>query len=291
MKEKIAFIINPISGGRSKTSLPDLINKHLDQEKFSHELLYTERRNHAHELAKEALGKGIKRIIAAGGDGTINEVAKALIKTEGILGVIPCGSGNGLARHLTIPLVHSKAIAMLNKDHHISMDVAFMNEHPFFCTSGVGFDAHIGKLFALKASRGFKTYIKTSVTEFISYKAHQYSIAYEDKNIDTKAFLITIGNTSQYGNNAFICPWADVQDGLLDVNIISPFPKIFALDLGRRLFNKVIHKSRYSTLFQTSSLTIKRKSDGPVHIDGEPMEMGKELQIKISPASLNIFVP
>lgn len=290
MSYKIAFIINPISGNRSKKNIQDLINQRLDKNTFAPEIFLTERRNHATEIAKSLLEKGIHRIVAVGGDGTINEVAKSLRHTEGILGIIPSGSGNGLARHLGVPLDPAKAIELINENYSIKMDIGFMNDVPFFCTSGVGFDAYIGKMFAQKSKRGFQTYVKTTLKEFIHYKAHDYKITYGSEVINTRAFLITIGNTSQYGNNAMICPYADVQDGLLDVSLIVPFSKIFAFDLGRRLFNGTIDQSRYTQTFQTSELKIVRKEAGPVHIDGEPYEMGEDLVFRISPSSLNVMV-
>ena len=290
MSHKIAFIINPISGNSSKRDIQDLISHRLDKNKFSPEIFFTERRNHATEMAQSLIQKGVYRIVAVGGDGTINEVAKSLMRTEGILGIIPSGSGNGLARHLGIPLDPAKAIELINENYSIKMDIGFMNDVPFFCTSGVGFDAYIGKIFAQKSKRGFQTYVQTTIKEFIHYKAHTYKITYGSQVLATRAFLITIGNTAQYGNNAMICPYADVQDGLLDVSIITPFSKIFAFDLGRRLFNGTIDKSRYTMTFQTSELKIERKEAGPVHIDGEPYEMSEELVLRISPSSLNVFV-
>lgn len=287
---KIAFIINPIAGGKSKRDIPGLINDKLDKNTFSPEVFFTERRGHGAEIARELLRKGINKLVAVGGDGTVNEVASALVHTEGVLGIVPFGSGNGLARHLKIPMDPVKAIDILNKDHSIKMDTGLMNEVPFFCTSGVGFDAYIGKMFALKLKRGFNTYIKTTIYEFLHYKSHHYKLTFPDREIDTNAFLITIGNISQYGNNAFICPYADVQDGLLDISIISPFPKFFALDMGRRLFNRTIDKSRYTRVFTASELKIRRKEPGPVHIDGEPFEMGEELILRIAPASLNVLI-
>lgn len=286
----IAFIINPVSGSNSKRDIPKLIKANLDSTKFSPLLFFTERRKHATEITKELLDKGVNRIVAVGGDGTINEVASSLVHTSGMLGIIPSGSGNGLARHLNIPLDPAKAIALLNQDFSIKMDSGLLNDKSFFCTSGIGFDAYIGKLFAEKITRGFQTYIKTTIKEFVHYKSHHYSLKYNNTELNTDAFLITIGNTAQYGNNAFICPYADVQDGLFDVSIISPFPKIYAFDLGRRLFSGTIDKSRYTTMFTTTELTIRRKNSGPVHVDGEPFEMGEEISIKMVPESLQVLV-
>jgi YegS/Rv2252/BmrU family lipid kinase len=289
-RKKIAFIINPVSGNNSKKNIPKMIDKSLDKNKFLAQILFTEERGHATKIAKELLENGVHRIVAVGGDGTINEVAKSLIHTEGILGIVPSGSGNGLARHLGIPLGPTKAIELFNNDNFIQMDTCTLNGMPFFCTSGVGFDAHIGKLFAQQSKRGFKTYIKTTLSEFLNYKSYAYTLFFNDEEITQEAFLITIGNTSQYGNNALICPYADVQDGLMDISLIAPFPKFFALDLARRLFGGSIDKSRYLKVFQTKELKIIRQNPGSVHLDGEPFEMGESLYLKIFPSSLKILV-
>jgi YegS/Rv2252/BmrU family lipid kinase len=290
MRKRIAFIINPRSGINSKKDLPSLIEKTLDKNLYEASVFYTQRAGHATEISKDLLTKGFDVIVAVGGDGTVNEIAKILIHSNAALGIIPGGSGNGLARHLDISLDAEKAIRILNENYSIQMDTASMNNSPFFVTSGVGFDAHIGHQFSKRKKRGFGTYVRVTLSEFLFYKSKSYQISAPFGELETKAFLVTIGNTAQYGNNAFICPYADVQDGLLDISIIRPFPKIFALDLGRRLFNRTINRSRYATTFTSASIRIEREEEGPVHIDGEPVMMGKELDIKINPASLKVMV-
>lgn len=288
--KKIAFIINPVSGKGSKAHIPGIIEKVLDRSMFEYEICYTERRNHATELAAELSGKGYRAIVAVGGDGTVNEIAKALLFSRSALGIIPFGSGNGLARHLNIPMDHRKAVELLNHDHDILMDSGTLNGIPFFCTSGVGFDAYIGKEFANSKVRGFATYVKTTLRGFIAYKPGFYRISAPFGDIETHAFLITVGNTSQYGNNVYICPYADVQDGMLDVTIIKPFPGLHSIDVVRRLFSKTLEGSKYVTLFKANSLRIFRPEEGPVHVDGEPMEMGKEIDLAVVPASLRAMV-
>jgi YegS/Rv2252/BmrU family lipid kinase len=289
--KKLGFIINPISGRKSKKDIPDLIDKIIDKNKFETKIFITERSNHASEISKDLVIQGYERIVAVGGDGTMNEVAKSLLHTQTALGIIPFGSGNGLARHLNIPLDAVKALENINTDHCITIDSGLLNDHPFFCTSGVGFDAYIGHKFAENKSRGFQTYIKSTITGFIGYKPYHYKITAPFGEISSDAFLITVGNTSQYGNNAYICPFADVQDGMLDITMIKPFPKIYSLDLGRRLFSKTMDASKYSTLFKAAQIKIERDEPGPVHIDGEPMEMGHTLHFKIIPSSLKVIVP
>lgn len=231
-------------------------------------------------------------MVAVGGDGTVNEVARAVAgKKDLILGIIPAGSGNGLARHLDIPMQVRRAIAIINKPHIAKIDYATMNDIPFFCTCGVGFDALVGNRFAQSEIRGFFTYVVTAFKEYFLYKPRHYTISTSHSKQHTKAFLITIANASQYGNNAYISPDADIQDGLLDVVILSPFPYLRAIGLGFHLFSKSIYRSRYHTMFRTSELVIRRKKPGEVHFDGEPGWMKKKLHIRCIHKGLRVMVP
>jgi diacylglycerol kinase (ATP) len=289
-KERIAFIINPRSGRNNKKDIPRLINEQLNLNIYEPLIWFTEARAHATELAVKALNDGIKKIIAVGGDGTINEIAGKLLNTDAALGIIPCGSGNGLARHLKIPLDTVAAIRLLNKSRIMKMDSGNVNGKAFFCTSGIGFDAHIGKLFADKVKRGFQTYITTTISEFFNYVPVVYRLLINGERSETKAFFITFANTSQYGNDAFICPDADVEDGFLDVCILRPFPKYAVIDIGRRLFSKSIQGSKYMERIKVKELIIETDHETIMHLDGEPFIAGKRLEIKVVPSSLNIMV-
>lgn len=288
--QKTLIIINPVSGTNSKRNFPELFDRYLDKQKHQYELKFTEKAGHATELVKEALEGNIDNIIAVGGDGTINEIARALVNTHAALGIIPSGSGNGLARHFKIPLKTVEAICALNDFEKIKSDAASLNGKYFFCTAGVGFDAQIGQKFSEAGTRGFQTYIKTTINEFLAYKPEKYQIITPEEIIEKEAFLITLANTSQYGNNAFIAPEASTSDGKLNICILEPFPVYLAPDLGRRLFTGSIHKSRFMKNLLVSSLTIKRPSNGAIHLDGEPMTMGTELEVKCHPNALNIIV-
>jgi YegS/Rv2252/BmrU family lipid kinase len=289
-KEPIVFIINPRSGSNTKKDIPTLIRENLNTDLFEPLIWFTEARAHGTELAVKALNQGIKKIIAVGGDGTINEIAGKLLNTDAALGIIPRGSGNGLARHLKIPLDTVKAIQLLNNSRVLKMDSGNVNGKPFFCTSGVGFDAHIGKLFADKVKRGFQTYITTTISEFFNYTPAAYHLLIDGKRSERKAFFITFANTSQYGNDAFICPDADVEDGMLDVCILKPFPKYTVLDIGRRLFSKSIQGSKYMERIKIREIVIETDHEAIMHLDGEPFIAGKVLEIKVMPGSLNVLV-
>jgi diacylglycerol kinase (ATP) len=288
--EKILFIINPVSGGNRRKDVPRLIKANIDQARLDAFIAITEYRGHATILAEEALKQGIKKIVAIGGDGTINEIARALLNTEASFGIIPSGSGNGLARHLKIPLDTVKALQLLNNAKVISIDTGNVNGRAFFCTAGVGFDAHIGKVFHDMKVRGFRTYISSTFNEFFRYKPSTYKLLIEGKEIEKKAFCITFANASQYGNNAYICPDAEIEDGFLDICIIEPFPLYVAFDMARRLFEKSIFKSRYVSRLKIKQFILRSDQDMITHVDGEPHVEGKEISVKVLPGSLKVMI-
>jgi diacylglycerol kinase (ATP) len=290
VKEKIAFIVNPISGGRNKSGFEEMVRKSLDLNNYDPIVSYTEKPGHACDLAKQALEQNIKKIIAVGGDGTVNEVAKTILNSEAALGIIPFGSGNGLARHMGIPVNPSKAIARLNTASVKTNDAGMINGMPFFCTSGMGFDAHIGKIFATLKGRGFTGYIKAVLTEFANYKAQQYKVTVNGKTLNRDAFLITFANASQYGNNAYIAPQANVTDGKLDICILKPFPVYSMPGLALRVFNKTADKSSFMEALKGTEITIEREKEGPIHLDGEPFETGKQITVSVMPGCLKILV-
>ncbi len=288
---KTLIIINPTSGTHSKKDLPDLLEQRLDRARYAFSIKYTLEPGHATRMAASAVKDGYQNIIVAGGDGTINEVASALVHTETVLGIIPAGSGNGLARHLGIPINPIKAINTLNKASITCIDSASINEKPFLCTAGVGFDAHIGHKFSKAESRGLKTYVKISLKEFYQYQSQSYTLCTTSGEFRRKAFLITFANTNQYGNNAFIAPKANIQDGLLDLCVLKPFPAIMAPLIGLRLFTSRVHHSQYMETCQLKEAIIERHDAGPVHLDGEPFTMPARLIVKCVPRSLNVLAP
>lgn len=290
-REKICFIINPKSGTVSKKNMPDLVNASLNLRKYEPVFYFTREAGHATRLAKKCVESGIKKVVAVGGDGTVNEVAKALVQTKTALGIIPGGSGNGLSRYLGIPLKTTDAISMLNNCEVSEIDYGTINDHPFFCTCGVGFDAHIGNKFAQSKKRGFFTYIKETIYAFFHYQPKKYRIKIDGEEFRNQAFMVTVANAGQYGNDAYISPSADIRDGLLDVCILQPFPKVKAFDLGVRLFKRTIDKSEYVDVIKGKKISIKRKKKGEVHLDGEPALMGKKIKIKIEPLGLRVLIP
>ncbi|MCE2616379.1 MAG: diacylglycerol/lipid kinase family protein [Phocaeicola sp.] len=290
-KKKIAFIVNPISGIQSKDAILKMIDELLDKEKYDYEIVKTEYAGHGTELATNAAKQNIDIAVAIGGDGTVNEVARGIVHSNTALGIIPCGSGNGLARALHISREPKAAIHILNKGKQLCIDYGKINEIPFFCTCGVGFDAFISMKFATAGKRGPMTYVQNILKQYLSYKPETYEVTTEDGTIRHKAFLITCANADQYGNNAYIAPQASMNDGLLDVTILEPFTVLDIGPLTFRLFNKTIDQDSRIKTFRTKKVTIHRATPGVFHVDGDPIEGDKELTIEIIPKGLNIITP
>ncbi len=289
-KRTICFIVNPISGiGRQKV-IEKLIDEELDRSLFDYEIAYTKAAKHAIELAKDAAARKIDIVVAVGGDGSVNEVGKGLVHTNTAMAIIPTGSGNGLARHLNIPLNLKKAMQVINVGKLTKIDTVQMNEETFVNVAGVGFDAHIGWEFAKFGKRGFSSYIKVITREFPRYKAQDFELIFDGKSTTKNAYLISFANGSQWGNNAFIAPTADISDGMMDIAILKDFKFLNALSIGYRLFKRSLHKSTFLEVIKAKEVTVKQK--GVIaHVDGEPIEIGNELRIKVNPLSLKIIVP
>ena len=257
MKKKILFIINPISGGRDKKKIPGLIEKHLDKNLFDYRISFTEKVEHGFMLAKAAVKDQYEVIVAVGGDGTVNEIAKAIINSKIILGIIPFGSGNGLARSLNIPLSIEKAIENINYLNVDTIDSASLNNHFFFNVAGSGFDAHISQSFAHNKIRGLIGYIRTTFKELRNYIPQEYKIYLDGKLYVRKAFIVSVANSSQYGNDAYIAPRADVKDGWLDVVIVKPIKWYKIPILATRMFTKTAESSKYVEMFNAKKIYIE----------------------------------
>lgn len=289
MKRKILFVINPISGGKTKYNFPETIDKYLDKSKFEFECVFTEYHGHGTLLAAEALRNGTDILVAVGGDGTINEVAAEVEGTDKLMGIIPFGSGNGLARSLGIPLRDVQAIKTINRLHVTKIDTGTFNGRKFFNMAGIGFDAHISARFAENVKRGISSYVKIAFSEVANYRSQDYRIIIDGKEYQHQAFMISIANSSQYGNNAHISPLASLNDGLLDICILRPFPLYKFPAVALRMFRKTAHKSNYLKIIQGRKISIIREQAAAVHLDGDPFNMDTELNIGINPQSLNIL--
>lgn len=290
MKKKAVFVINLISGTSDKAAIPGLIDQYLDKTKFEYEIAITQYAGHASEIATKAKDDGVDVVVAVGGDGTVNEVARAIVHSNTALGIIPCGSGNGLARHLLLPLNVRKAIDVINRSEVRQLDYGIINGYHFFCTCGMGFDAFVSMKFAEAGKRGPITYVENVLREGLKYKPETYTIEDENSTLQYKAFLISCANASQYGNNAYIAPQASMSDGLMDVIIMEPFDVFEAPQISIEMFSKTLDKNSKIKTFRTRHLHIHRDKPGVIHYDGDPVMTGADIDIELKPKGINIIV-
>ena len=290
MKRKAVFIMNPISGTANKSGIPKLIEETLDHEQFDYEIRITEYAGHASEIAKEAKEQGVDVVVAVGGDGTVNEVARAIVQSKTALGIIPCGSGNGLARHLMLPMNVKKAIEIINTCAIHDLDYGLINGIPFFCTCGMGFDAFISMKFAMSGKRGPISYAENVLKEGLSYQPETYKIEDETGTKKYKAFLISCANASQYGNNAYIAPQASMSDGLLDVIIMEPFDVLEAPQISIDMFNKTLDKNSKIKTFKAKSIHVHREKPGCIHFDGDPVMTDADVDVSLVSKGIKVVV-
>lgn len=289
-KKKIIFIMNPISGTVNKSGIPSLIDKYINHDIFDYEISLTEYAGHASEIASKAKDDNIDIVVAVGGDGTVNEVARAIVNSNTALGIIPCGSGNGLARHLMLPMNLAKAIQIINLCEIHQLDYGIINDIPFFCTCGMGFDAFVSHKFAEAGKRGPITYVENVLKEGLKYKPETYEIQDEKGITRLKAFLISCANASQYGNNAYIAPQASMSDGLMDIIVMEPFDVIEAPQISIDMFNKTLDKNSKIKTFKCKHLSIHRKEPGYIHYDGDPVMTGKDIEITLKEKGIKVIV-
>ena len=290
MGRKIVFIINPIAGRENKEKVVTKIKSAQYIADDSIEIYYTKCAGDAFEEAKRCVEKKIDIVVAVGGDGTVNEIARALIHSDTALCIIPIGSGNGLARDLHIPLKVNAAVDLLQHGEIRSIDVCYFNNQPYVCTAGVGFDAEVGKVFAESKNRGLLQYLFSSLKVYVKMKPVDYKIIIDGNEMRQKAFDITFANAGQFGNNAYISPVADLRDGLIDAVVMRPFPWYMSAALGLQLFTKRLHKSRYVKIYKCKSAVLERAEAGFAHFDGEPVVADKRIEVSITPLALKVVV-
>jgi YegS/Rv2252/BmrU family lipid kinase len=290
-KKKIIFIINPIAGVGGKRRLEKKIDEFFADSDYQVVKHFTCYPSHAVEIADSYAKAGPSFIVAVGGDGTINEIARSLINTGSTLGVIPLGSGNGFARHFNLPFNLDRALNVLINGNEISADVGYLNGKPFFCTAGIGFDAETGYYYRNYTHRGFVSYLLSFAKVFGWYKAREYEIEIDGEQYSFNAFFITIANISQFGYNFYVAPRASTTDGYFDVVVVQKFPKWMAIAIALRSFVGTIHKSRYVWYRQAHHVNIRSKDrENIIHIDGEAGIMNGSLDYTIQKGSLKVII-
>ena len=290
-----AIIINPISGGASRDAArerAELASAIVDRHGDPAEVFVTERAGHARELAKAAVARGARLVMAWGGDGTINEVARALAFNDVPLGIVPAGSGNGLARELGIDLRPEHAIADALQAEPRPMDLGELDGHIFANIAGIGFDAQVAWEFAQPANRarGFSTYIRISLRTALSYEPATYGITVGGERTEARAILVTIANSAQFGNNARIAPGARVDDGLLDLVVMEERSRWRTLVNLPRLFNGTVGQAPGCSIRRIDRATIESDQPMRFHVDGEPFEGGTSLRVRVHPGALRVAV-
>jgi YegS/Rv2252/BmrU family lipid kinase len=289
--KNIAFIVNPISGTKKKGRVAKLIRELLDLRQFAPTIVMTEYAGHATQLAQHFALEGYYAVVAVGGDGTVNEVASGLVGTNTALGIVPNGSGNGFARHLDISTRINRAIEMLNTSEAINVDYGMVNDRCFFCTCGMGFDATVAVHFSQGHTRGLTGYVQNIVSNIFQYKPELYHIQGDGIDITKNALLVNFANANQWGYNAYVAPQASVQDGWLDLVIVDAFPIKAAAELTFNYLSKLIGEEGFHMdNIRVKEVKLTRMSDGPIHIDGDPIEMPAELNIKIIEDGLKVLV-
>jgi diacylglycerol kinase (ATP) len=291
IRKNIVYIVNPISGSRKQACIEKIIAKETDLSAINYQVLLTERGGHAEELSRAAVAGGADIVVAVGGDGTVNEVARGLVGTRSALGIIPTGSGNGLARHLCLPMNFRQAIRTINRGKSHTIDTATLNGRLFVSLAGVGFDAYVAKKFAKSPTRGFMSYARIAIPAYFSYKQKKYRIVADGKEIIRKALFISFANSNQFGSNASIDPVAELDDGLIDVCIVRKVPFFKLAILGPAFFLKQFHKTRYVEIVRAKEVYVDRKRGKKIHLDGDPWKTEKRLHMKIQPLSLQVIVP
>lgn len=293
MIPRVRFIFNPRSGHNARNPwLLERTRAFIAEHRLDATVVPTERPRHATELALRALEDRCGLVVAIGGDGTMNEVACALVGTDTALGLVPCGSGNGLGRHLGIPGPGRGAFRALLEGHTRLIDTGVAAGHPFFNAMGLGFDAEISARFNNLSSRGLPAYARTALRTLLGYRPAEYTIhAVGAPELKARAFLVAVANSDQYGNDCYIAPHARVDDGRLDLTLLRKLTVFNALPLTERLFTKRIDGSPSIVRLRSTRFLIERDAPGLLHTDGEVFSCDRQVEVAVRPASLKIVVP
>lgn len=289
---KILFIINRKAGTDREKRLDGIIRRYLTPKAFSVQIRHLEYLGHGTDLAREAVVNGIDTVVAVGGDGSINEIAQGLVGTNTALAIIPLGSGNGLARALKIPLKVSRALEVIADGKRQAIDVGYANEYLFLSNAGVGFDALVADQFRHKTKRGLWGYAKLVIKSFSSYKGPSYEISVDGKQMQERAFLLSVANGNQFGYEFKLAPTANVFDGKLDVCVVPPIRFLELIPIGLYSLLGNIDKTRYMQHYTGETIVVKSDELLHLQVDGDavPLKEDGKVAFRIHPGALQVIV-
>lgn len=289
MPRKLLFIVNPNAGKKISSTVIDIIRAEFP-ENIYYQIVIWKNKDHFDEITELLKTQDYTDAIAVGGDGTVNHVAKTILNTNIRLGIVPIGSGNGLARSLGLSMKIEEVIHQIALGKTGTIDSGVVNGVPFFCTSGIGFDAHIGHLFASSKKRGLQSYVKIILSQLLNYRAKEYILTINNRTFKRKAFLVTVANAGQYGNDFYIAPQASLSDGLFHVVILKPFKPHQIVGLMYHILTRKAYKNSCIETFVTNQLTIERQNKDTIHFDGEPMMQTERVVFENKPDSLKVIL-
>jgi diacylglycerol kinase (ATP) len=289
--KKALFIVNPFSGRKQFQNLENEIEAVCYAHQVHTIISNTKAPGHATDLAREASQNNFDLVFAVGGDGTVNEVAKGLLNSNSTMGIIPKGSGNGLARHLGIPMKPIGSLNVIGTGKSILMDTISVNGETSVNVSGIGFDGHIASLFGKSGKRGLREYVSLAATEFRKFKNFSIDGTIDGEQFSSEAFILAFANSSQFGNNATISPAASVCDGVMDICVIKKVPLLQALGFAGKMFTRRMHKSAFVKIIKAKSASFTFPNAMPLHIDGEGREASSTFTIEMRPGSLKVLAP
>jgi YegS/Rv2252/BmrU family lipid kinase len=288
-KTKILFIINPKSGVMEKSTLVDVITTYLDTSKYEPSFEWTKYSGHGFKLARQAAENHIPIVVSVGGDGSVHNVASALVGSQTAMGIIPIGSGNGMARHLEIPTNIAASVLTLNQLKIRSVDVGKINNKYFFNVAGFGFDGRIAKLFAKSDKRGMLKYAQLVLREFLKTKQATFSVQFENGEImNDSALMLSMANASEFGNGFSISPLSNMHDGRLEL-IVTKKPSLLAFPgILKRAVKHKVHQSSYVKTYRFRKLNIIQ-ANHEFHADGEPVAVRFPVTIEVIPHALKVI--
>lgn len=288
---RIAFIVNPMAGTNLQRHIRESVEKHLSPKHFEYEFKFTEHPGHARELAREAAAEGFDIVAAVGGDGSINEVAAGLVGTPVVLGIVPAGSGNGLAMHLGYGREVDEAVQKINHSSEKTIDVGLLNGRPFVNLAGIGFDGLVSNMMKGSTWRGFLPYFLKSVEAGLKYTPNTCRIELDDRVVIEKCFAITVANGPMYGYNFQIAPAAQLDDGLFEVVVLKDSPRWQYFAAVPSMLNGKIYEAEFVEHFASRKVRISAEGQNFIHLDGEGLVVDGDLNFEIQPQALRILVP